>query len=509
MGLTTDSLRKVLIVVLPVAQTLIGILACEAASIRPRPGAQLGARSSAVLAQTLQEPPSDESPIRPTKEERQELKRIKAEQEAIAKAAAKQAKQLERAQRDEAKAREKAERQSRRQAEKAIARIKALHIEDRDGEVFLTIRLSRVNKWLARERRGGGLILRLMNTEAAAGVAPLTRPDGIVASVNLMRSNGGEPTTEIEIATRGNVSSSVQDVGSGLVVRLHSSDQPGATAETVEDSVDKNLLSPHEFDQTLRYPDYRVGAGDLLAIEIFGLPELSRQIRVEGNGNVNFPVLGGVRIAGLPLRGAEDKLVGLLAARGLVNNPVVSIVVEEYLSRGVSVQGAVTNPGVYQLLGPKRLLELLVGAGGLADGDPTGRTINVLRSLPEGGQLRTEIDAERLLELGDLSLNVALQPGDVVQVPRPQQVRVYVSGAVRTPGPIDYLSSERLTILQAVSAAGGPTERARMGEVLVIRRHEDGTEERFDVDLKKIRNGKQEDFVLEPGDTIVLNEWFF
>lgn len=187
----------------------------------------------------------------------------------------------------------------------------------------------------------------------------------------------------------------------------------------------------------------------------------------------------------------------------------MAIIVEEFLSRGVSVQGAVNRPGVYQLLGPKTLLELLAETGGLSGGELAGKNIYVLRSVPGRGQLRTEIDAERLFEHGDLAFNVGLQPGDIIQVPQPQRVRVYLSGAVRIPGPIDYLSSERMTLLQAISSAGGPTERARLGAVQVIRRYEDGTEERFEVDLNKIRKGKLEDFVLQRGDTVVLKEWLF
>ena len=61
----------------------------------------------------------------------------------------------------------------------------------------------------------------------------------------------------------------------------------------------------------------------------------------------------------------------------------------------------------------------------------------------------------------------------------------------------------------AITAAGGPTERARLGGVQIIRRHEDGSEERFELDVKKIRKGKLEDFPLQRGDTVVLREWFF
>ncbi|HUP18736.1 MAG TPA: SLBB domain-containing protein, partial [Gemmatimonadota bacterium] len=118
------------------------------------------------------------------------------------------------------------------------------------------------------------------------------------------------------------------------------------------------------------------------------------------------------------------------------------------------------------------------------------------------------IDARRLVEEGDPTLNVALRAGDIVMVPPARELRVYVTGAVRSPGPVGYSSSDGITVLQAITAAGGPTERANRKNVHVIRNQEDGSQERIEVNLKRIQAGKDDDLILERNDTVVVGEWF-
>ena len=254
--------------------------------------------------------------------------------------------------------------------------------------------------------------------------------------------------------------------------------------------------------------EIRIGAGDLIGIQVFGLPELDQETRVALDGRVSMPLVGSFSVQAQTPEEAARTIEALLIEKQLINEPEVTVSIKDSASSGVSVQGAVKKPGVYQLTGPKTVLEILVDAGGLAGGGGA-QSIFVLRKLPTGEQTRTEISAERLIDQGDMSLNIRLRPGDIVLVPEAKTYRVYVSGAARSPGPVDYLSTDGITVLQAITAAGGPTERANMGKVQVIRRLPDGTEERFFVNVKKIRKGKVEDFALERNDTVVVDEWFF
>ena len=256
--------------------------------------------------------------------------------------------------------------------------------------------------------------------------------------------------------------------------------------------------------------EYRIGPRDVLSIDVFGLNDLDRKVRVLRDGSVSLPLLGSFQVSGLSPREAAAKIGKRLEDLQLVNDPQVSIFVEEYVSRSVSIQGAVQKPGVYPMIGNTTLLEMLSEAGGLLGraNERAGAEVVIVRRDTRGEQRRLVIDGS-LLAQGEPRSNIFLEPGDIVLVPHAQRFKVYVTGAVRNPGPVEFLSSEGITVLQAVSAAGGPNERANQGKVHIVRRLPDGTQERINVDLKKIRKGKVADIALEKNDTVVVGEWFF
>ncbi len=262
-----------------------------------------------------------------------------------------------------------------------------------------------------------------------------------------------------------------------------------------------------ERSEVARSADFRIGPGDLLSIDVFGQDDLDREVRVLSDGTISLPLLGTFRVSDLTPSQAERQIEGMLRDKRLVKEPEVTIFVEEFRSRSVSIQGAVGKPGVYQLIGDKTLLDLLGEAGGI--GERGGRTIFVLRQDSAGREQWIEIDSEQLTEVGDLSLDIALRPGDVVMIPHAERVRVYVSGAVENPGPVEFNSDDGITVLQAMTAAGGPTARANLGKVHVIRRLPDGTQQRIDANIKRIRKGRDEDLALQKNDVVVVGEWFF
>jgi polysaccharide export outer membrane protein len=271
---------------------------------------------------------------------------------------------------------------------------------------------------------------------------------------------------------------------------------PGAAPALQEDSVAS--------------ADYRVGAEDVLVIEFFGNAELNRKVRVLQDGSISLPLLGKLTVGGLTPSEAQNTIAQMLTDKGLVNNPQVTIFVEELRSRGVYVQGAVEHPGMYQMQGASRLLDMIGQAGGLSGNanERAGKMIYVVRT-GAGGEDRIEIDTRRLMDQGDLALNIAMEPGDIVMVPHEETHRVYVSGAVEEPGQVDFSSTDGITVLQAITAAGGPTERANLKKVFVLRRSSDGTQERIQVNVKKIRGGKMDDFILLNNDTVDVGEHFF
>jgi polysaccharide export outer membrane protein len=282
--------------------------------------------------------------------------------------------------------------------------------------------------------------------------------------------------------------------------------RPAAPAAPPAVPAAKSLPSPFAMPPTSDQ-DYSIGAQDVLEIREYQLKELDVTRRVDNDGSVTLPLLGKVSVGGLNPQQAEEAISLLLRERDLVKLPQVSVNIKEYVSRRVSIQGAVDKPGLYPMLGPKTLLEMVGEAGGL--NDRAGKKIIVQRPYAGSGQDRVEIDIEELVYDGNPLLNVPLQPGDIVLVPYLQEVRIYVNGAVRNPGMYKFPVDQEATVLQAVTAAGGATDRANESRVNVVRRNSDGTRQVFKVNLNRVKKGKEEDILLEENDTVVVPESFF
>ncbi|MDH3629101.1 MAG: polysaccharide export protein [Acidobacteriota bacterium] len=252
--------------------------------------------------------------------------------------------------------------------------------------------------------------------------------------------------------------------------------------------------------------DYRVGRQDLLEIEVFDVEELTQTVRVGEDGSISLPLLGRLAVAGLTKSELEDLIAGLLADR-YVRNPQVTVFVKEYESKKIAVSGAVKKPGTFEMLGQKTLLEMISMAGGL-DVDP-GKQIFIFRREHGGETRRIAIELEQLVYQADPSLNVPLAPNDIVYVPNLQTVRIFVSGAVNTPNQYDVPRDEPVTVLKAITIAGGTTERAADKRVQVIRTDEAGNRSTMLINLRKVKRGKAEDPLLQKDDIVLVPEAYF
>lgn len=376
------------------------------------------------------------------------------------------------------------------------AEIQALRLEAAGRETYLHVAADGELTWTA-SGDDVRLVLRFPDCRPGAAVHDL-EGKGLVTAVRVgLDPEARRPTTLVVVEAREPVSLQADRRQDGLLLRFRP--VPGrrqAPPPTPRGTAANPapVVSP-------------IGVRDVLSIEVFGIDELNRdRIRVQGDGTISLPLLGEVEVAGLSVAQAEQKLARLLAERRLARDPRVSVFIEEHISDSVNVQGAVRTPGFYALEGRKSLFTVLVEAGGLSE--QAGNTIVVLRHRTDGTEERFEVDAERLIEGGEVELDLPLVAGDVVTVPHRRTFRVYVNGAVQKPGPVEYSSSEGITVLQAITAAGGMTERAKSGKVHILRRHSDGTQERIPVPLKKIKNGKAPDVKLQKNDIVVVGEWF-
>jgi polysaccharide export outer membrane protein len=249
--------------------------------------------------------------------------------------------------------------------------------------------------------------------------------------------------------------------------------------------------------------NYIVGAQDVLAITLFDQQDLSGKYTVETDGTFTFPLIGRVTVGGLTMREVEQALRAELS-KGFFKNPQVSVAVEQYRSQRVFVMGEVRTPGPYPLVGNMTLIEALARAGSTTE-YAAGEAL-IVRSRDErasGGPVLPEQDSSasvihvdvKALQMGRLSENAELRDGDTIFVPRAELV--YVFGQVNRPG--SYTLQRNTTVLQALSLAGGVTDRGTTGRIRIARV----------VEGKKVEvRVKVEDVVLA-GDTIIVPERFF
>jgi polysaccharide export outer membrane protein len=252
--------------------------------------------------------------------------------------------------------------------------------------------------------------------------------------------------------------------------------------------------------------EYRIGPKDLLEISVFGVNELNTTVRVSEDGKITLPLLKEVEVEGLTKSELEKKLAGLLEGK-YVQNPQVTIFIKEYQSKRVSVMGAIGNPGTYELLGRQSLLQIISQAGGLTR--DAGKEIIVMRQLADGSSVSHHIMIDDLILRGDPQFNILLAPNDIINVPVDTVVAIYIFGQVKNPGALQVKKSNMPTLLQAVAQAGGFTDRAARGSVLIKRKDPTGKEQEIKVNAKDILKGKKKDVQLEENDTVYVPESFF
>lgn len=121
-----------------------------------------------------------------------------------------------------------------------------------------------------------------------------------------------------------------------------------------------------ELDYVAGAEDYRIGPSDLLDIKVFQADELSREVRVDPQGNITLPLLGNVRAAGQTQSGLE-KLLADMMQKNMLQNPQVTVFLTESTAQRVTVEGEVKKPGVYPIKGQATVLQSIAMAEGLSN----------------------------------------------------------------------------------------------------------------------------------------------
>jgi polysaccharide export outer membrane protein len=169
---------------------------------------------------------------------------------------------------------------------------------------------------------------------------------------------------------------------------------------------------------------YRIRATDKLSIRVFQEDDLSIISRVDSKGTVNLPLVGEVRVSGQTLSDAERTIESAYKDGRYLRNPEVTVAVEEYAPREVSINGQVKNPGRFPLPveSSMTVLDLVTKAGGFTD-TAQGTAVRVTRILPDGSTRVITLDVESLIKgKGNTKNNeensaLLLEPDDIVYVP--------------------------------------------------------------------------------------------
>jgi polysaccharide export outer membrane protein len=248
--------------------------------------------------------------------------------------------------------------------------------------------------------------------------------------------------------------------------------------------------------------DYRLGAEDLLEITIFNIPEggvgpIPRrvEVRLSQEGLITLPLLGDIPAAGLSTAALEQSLRQRYDE--FLHSPQVGVQVKDYRGQQVSIIGAVGRPGLYQLTGPRTLIDLLSMAGGI--NEKAGSQIYLYRQGPQGRQ--SYIIDLLALASNPGSANMPVQAGDVINLPLAGVF--FVDGAIGRPGAFPLTGAYTLT--QALAVAGGVDETlASYTDVSIFRRRPGTEPEKIAVDLKEILAGNAHDPHIEPEDVIIV-----
>ena len=350
-----------------------------------------------------------------------------------------------------------------------------------------------------------------------------------------------------------------------------------SSAQTVETSQQTNdrIRALSAASRALPPHDYVIGSGDLLAVQVFDVQELSREVRVSQTGTIGIPLIPvRLHVAGLTEIQAQRKIAEVLESNGLVSHPDVSVTVKDRKSKPITIVGAVGHSMVYQADRQVTLIEVLAEAGGISNDagdtvivtrletdpasdseppnigsadaaptalpqaapnaeptahasaspapadsiapDPTARTAANVSSSPSPAKSSDvpdpvpppiantiTVNLARILENGDTSSNIVLQPGDVVTVPHAGIV--YALGAVARPGGF-VVSNDRgqLTTLKLLSLAGGLDHAAKSDHAVIVRHDGNGQQHEVEVDLKKVMKFETEDVRLQPSDILYV-----
>ncbi|HEX9200720.1 MAG TPA: polysaccharide biosynthesis/export family protein [Acidobacteriaceae bacterium] len=248
-------------------------------------------------------------------------------------------------------------------------------------------------------------------------------------------------------------------------------------------------------DQAMLYPgdDFTLSPGDLIDVRVFMQVDYVATVRIGMDGTVQLPLIGSVPLQGLTVRAAQNLVADRLREGQFYRNPEVIIQVLNTVNGSVTVTGEVR--AIVPVSTQRSLREVLLTAGGLPA--TASHTVKIVRP---------GVAEPIVVDLGpDLAAsaaaNVPVHPHDIIQITRASVV--YVLGAFSHQGAVPLDQASPLTLLQLAALSGGINFEGKYNDLRLIRTV--GSERKVvQVDIKKIRDGKERDPILQANDIVFL-----
>jgi polysaccharide export outer membrane protein len=213
---------------------------------------------------------------------------------------------------------------------------------------------------------------------------------------------------------------------------------------------------------------HMLGSGDVIRISVYQNADLSLETRVSELGQINFPLIGTVKVGGLTLPGAEAQIAKQLRDGNFVLKPQVNVMLMQVRSSQISVLGQISKPGRYPIeTVNSKLSEMIAAAGGVVGG---GADVVTLIGTRDSKPIKMEVDLPAILQAGRVDLDVAVANGDILYVDRAPMFYIY--GEVQRPGVVRL--ERGMTVLQALALSGGVTQRGTERGLRVHRRDASG-----------------------------------
>lgn len=244
--------------------------------------------------------------------------------------------------------------------------------------------------------------------------------------------------------------------------------------------------------------EYRVGVDDVLDITVIKPETIASTVTVAPDGAITFPYIGNVKAKGMTLPGIQIEVQKRLA--DYMEFPVVSVILRETRSKKFVIYGEVSRPGSYPVEEDMTLLHAITVGGGFNVPGSTGR-VKLLRPKDEH-EKPDVIEKDITSLLSGTGSDIRVRAGDTIII---YVDKFFVSGEVVRPGafPVE----ENMSLLHAITVAGGFQDSNSMGRVKLFRPKGEGTEFRFirDLSIKAVISGSDPNVTVQPGDTIVVS----